>query len=458
MNLWKTKNDINETLSGAAIITDGKLNITNETKFRSLTETLAQNAVFNSDVKLKDSARWIIWEASIALGCPSASIHNYYMARAENLFQNSTVPAINIRGLTFDVAKTIFKTLEKHDAKACIFEIARSEIGYTEQRPAEFASAVLAGAIATGYKGPVFLQGDHFQVNLKKWRTDPKAEVNAVKNLIKEAIEAGFYNIDIDTSTLVDLDQPTVKEQQRNNYETSAELTKYVRGLEPKGITISVGGEIGEVGGKNSTAEELIAYLQGVKENLTNGPSVTGPSKISIQTGTSHGGVPLPDGTIAKVKLDFNCLSELGDIVRKQFHIGGVVQHGASTLPQEAFDNFPKTETLEVHLATGFQNIMFDSKALPQDLKNEVYNWLSTNCASEKKEGQTDEQFYYKTRKKGFGPFKEKWWNLPADTKTAIMGELATTFDMMFTKLNITGSAPRVDEYVKPITPHKRMP
>ena len=34
--------------------------------------------------------------------------------------------------------------------------------------------------------------------------------------LIREEIAAGFYNIDIDTSTIVDLDKPTLAEQQDN--------------------------------------------------------------------------------------------------------------------------------------------------------------------------------------------------------------------------------------------------
>ena len=41
-----------------------------------------------------------------------------------------------------------------------------------------------------------------------------------------------------------------------------------IRDLEPAGITISVGGEIGEVGGKNSTVEELRAFMDGYREVL----------------------------------------------------------------------------------------------------------------------------------------------------------------------------------------------
>ena len=180
-----------------------------------------------------------------------------------------TVPAINIRALTYDTAQAVFRAALAAGVGAVIFEIARSEIDYTRQRPEEYTCAVAAAALKTGYRGPLFLQGDHFQVGAKKYAADPEAEVKAVKDLIWEAIDAGFYNIDIDTSTLVDLKEPTVLEQQRLNYSLAAELTTMIRDLEPAGITISVGGEIGEVGGKNSTVEELRAFMDGYREQLS---------------------------------------------------------------------------------------------------------------------------------------------------------------------------------------------
>ncbi len=73
----------------------------------------------------------------------------------------------------------------------------------------------------------------------------PSGEVAAVKQLALEAITAGFYNIDVDTSTLVDLSRPDLAEQQRLNYETCVDISRYIRELQPKGVTISVGGEIG---------------------------------------------------------------------------------------------------------------------------------------------------------------------------------------------------------------------
>jgi hypothetical protein len=92
----------------------------------------------------------------------------------------------------------------------------------------------------------------------------------------------------------VDLSKPTVREQQYLNYSLAAELTTMIRDLEPVGITISVGGEIGEVGGKNSTVEELNAYMEGFLETWKSRGRTSGDQQDELQTGTTHGGVPLP--------------------------------------------------------------------------------------------------------------------------------------------------------------------
>jgi hypothetical protein len=176
-----------------------------------------------------------------------------------------------------------------------------------------------------------------------------------------------------------------------------------------------------------------------------------GISKISVQTGATHGGVPLPDGTIAKVKIDFDTLKKLSDAARSEYGLSGAVQHGASTLPDEVFDKFPETGTAEIHLATGFQNIIYDSKAFPAELRERIYNYISTELSGERKEGDTEEQFIYKTRKKGIGPFKKEMWGLPPEIRKAIGEELEDKFSFLFNKLNILNTKEVIAEFVKPV-------
>ncbi|MCS7214809.1 MAG: class II fructose-bisphosphate aldolase [Thermodesulfovibrio sp.] len=426
-------------------IKDGKVEVKDKEKVKEAMDSLIYDAVFEEKDELRIKKLMLIKEIAKEMGAIPSSIQGLYEEMGKN-FLGFTVPAINIRGLTYDVARAIFRKAKEKNVGAFIFEIARSEIGYTKQRPLEYSTCILAAAVREGFTGPVFIQGDHFQIVRRYYEKEPDKEINYVKGLIKEAIEAEFYNIDIDTSTLVDLSKETVYEQQRPNFENTALLAEYLRSLEPQGITISIGGEIGEIGGKNSTPEEARAYLDGFKDVYK---GTKGLSKLSVQTGTKHGGVVLPDGSIAQVKIDFETLRVLSDLVRKEYGLSGCVQHGASTLPEEAFDKFPETGTSEIHLATGFQNIIYDSKYLPDDFRKMIYDFLKQQFASEWKEGQTEEQFIYSTRKKGFGPFKKDWWSLPKDIREAIMKELEDRFELLFGKLKIFNTRDIVERTVK---------
>ncbi|MGH2455833.1 MAG: class II fructose-bisphosphate aldolase, partial [Candidatus Limnocylindria bacterium] len=337
----------------------------------------------------------------------------------------------------------------ERDVGAVIFEIAKSEMAYTDQRPAEYTAVILAAAMREGWSGPVFLQGDHFQFNATRWAADPDGEMEGLRDLTREAVSAGFLNIDVDSSTLVDLSQATVAAQQAVNAGNTVDLTLLVRELEPDGVTISVGGEIGEVGKTNSTEEELRAYLDGYFGRL-HGTGIPGISKVSIQTGTSHGGVPLPDGTVASVKIDFDTLRRLSTVARDEYGLAGCVQHGASTLPEQAFGHFPANGAAEIHLATGFQNILYDEGGLPAELRAEMMAWCAANCAGERKDGETDEQFLYKTRKKALGPFKRALWTLPDDARDAIGANLRARMGQLFDRLQVGGTRDLVDRYVSP--------
>src|SRR5437762_1323734 len=332
-------------------------------------DALVRKAVFGTEDE-KAHARWLIWETGQKAGVRPASIHELYMARGRGDVPAFTTPAMNVRILSYDTGRAIFRAAKRLDAGAIICEIARSEIAYTDQRPAE--------------------------------------------------------------------------------YERAAELTQFIREHEPEHVTVSVGAEIGEVGGKNSDVHELRAFMDGYNRTLQRMGTKPGISKISVQTGTSHGGVVLPDGSIAKVQLDLEALKALSQDARSKYGVGGAVRHGASTLPPDAFGHFPKCEAIEIHLATNFQNIVFDHPKLPAELRRDLQEWVKVECKDEWKQGDTEEQFYYKSRKKAIGPFKRRMWDLPADVRDAIAADLEKTFAFLFEQLRVTGTRAVTDRYVAP--------
>lgn len=440
-------------LAGVVLVADDSLKGIDEVALPEKMDGLAYTAVFGTPLA-RDTARWLIWEIAQAVGVYPASIHDLYLAVGRgDVPHNFTVPAMNIRALNYTSSRAVFRAANRHDVGAMLFEIARSEIGYTDQRPAEYTACVLAAALREGYRGPVFIQGDHFQISAGRYQNDPEAEVQAVRDLMAEAVAAGFYNIDIDTSTLVDLHYPTLDEQQKLNYTLCAELTAHARSLEPDGITISLGGEIGEVGHKNSTVEELHAFMQGYQRMLD---GATGIAKISVQTGTSHGGVVLPDGTLADVKVDFATLRELSRAAREIYGLGGAVQHGASTLPADAFGKFPQVGAVEIHLATNFQNMVYDH--LPQELVDAAYAYLRANHQGEWKTGKTEEQVLYGARKRAIGPFKQAWWDLPVAKQAEIGQALEEQFAFLFTRLNVYGTRAFATKITPRVVVHQKRP
>jgi fructose-bisphosphate aldolase class II len=437
-------------LVGNSLSVEGhKVKVTDPNKLRVNIEKLVEVSALESGPR-QGWARYLVRAAALELGIVPASINELYMARGRGDAPSTwATPAFNLRVLSFHAARAMFRSAKKMDAAAFIFEIARSEMGYTAQRPTEYSTNILAAAIAEDWKGPVFIQGDHFQVSAKKYAADAQAEVNAVKDLIREAVAAGLLNIDIDTSTLVDIDKPTIPEQQKLNVDLSATFGAFIREVEPQGATISIGGEIGEVGGHNSTEEELRAFMDGYNAEMKKlAPGKTGLSKISIQTGTSHGGVVLPDGSIAKVNIDFDTLRNLSRVARKDYGLGGTVQHGASTLPEDAFGKFVENEAIEVHLATNFMNMFYDRA--PENLRKEMYAWLDKNNASDRKPDMTDEQFYYKTRKNAIAPFKAQMYALPKEVKDKLASAWEGQFDKLFKLLGMRGTRKFVEKLVKP--------
>ena len=446
--VYQTVKELTDALKPFATIMTDRVTVSKELSAEAI-DALAHSAVFGPDPEVKGTARWIIHSVANSSGTRFASIHDLYMAMGRGDAGGFTVPAINVRAMSYDTGRAVMRAARKLNAGAFILEIARSEIGYTEQRPHEYAAVMLAAALREGFRGFLFLQGDHVQTNAKKYNSpEREKELDTLRALIREEIAAGFYNIDIDTSTLVDLEKPTLEEQQRVNCELAADFTEFIRKHEPSGVTVSVGGEIGEVGGKNSDVHELHAFMTGYTTALTRrGAGLTGISKISVQTGTAHGGFIDAGGKLlTDVKIDLDTLRELSRVAREDYGLGGAVQHGASTLPPDAFDAFPRVGACEIHLATNFQNMVYDQ--MPAALREEMYAWTRQNATEERKPKDTEEQFIYKARKKAIGPFKKQLWNLPAADRERIGRSLEEQFTFLMTKLMVRDTMAAVNRFV----------
>jgi fructose/tagatose bisphosphate aldolase len=450
--MFQSVKALTDAVKPAATVLSDRLSVTNPDAITGeLIDKLAWTASFGADPELRGTARWTVRWLAASAGIRPASIHDLYMAMGRGEAGGFTVPAINVRAMAYDTGRAVIRAAKKLNAGAFILEIARSEIGYTEQRPHEYAAIMLAAALREGFRGPLFIQGDHVQTNAKKYNSpDRDKELDTLRALIKEEMAAGFYNIDIDTSTLVDLAKATLDEQQEVNVSLAADFAVFIRKHEPTGVTVSIGGEIGEVGGKNSDVHELRTYMNGFNARLAErGAALVGLSKISVQTGTAHGGFVNADGTVrTDVKIDLQTLEELSRIAREEYGLAGAVQHGASTLPPDAFDAFPRVGACEIHLATDFQNMVYEHPRFPADLKNEMYAWIRENATEERKPKDTEEQFIYKARKKALGPFKNRMWSIAEAERRTIGEALEERFAFLMKQLKIDGTAGVVAKFV----------
>jgi len=180
--------EMTDAVKPAATVLSDRVSVTDAAAVTGdLVDRLVWTSVFGQDADLRGTARWIVRSLAAAAGIRPTSIHDLYMAMGRNEAGGFTVPAINVRAMAYDTARAVVRAAKKLNAGAFIFEIARSEIGYTEQRPHEYAAVVLGAALREGFSGPLFIQGDHVQTNAKKYNSpDRDKELDGLRALIKE--------------------------------------------------------------------------------------------------------------------------------------------------------------------------------------------------------------------------------------------------------------------------------
>ncbi|MCS7062295.1 MAG: class II fructose-bisphosphate aldolase, partial [Anaerolineae bacterium] len=289
-----------------------------------------------------------------------------------------------------------------------------------------------------------------FQLLADRYKKDTDAELGALRRLIDACLQAGFYNFDLDTSTIVDWTKSTPDEQQRHNCELSALLTDYIRVRQPYNVVVAVGGEIGSGGRRNSDIHELRAYLNGVSQMMRHKP---GLCKVAVMAGTTRGGIVAPNGALLAPEVDFRLLRELSEVARKEYGLGGVSQHGTSTAPDEMFVEFARSGAVEVKLATQLQNTVLDS--LPESLREEMRTWILKTLDNERKPGLSEAQFLHRARRRAIGPFKEQMWRLSEADRGHIRALLEHRFVDLFTWLGVTDTRTMVSTFVSQPQIHK---
>ena len=317
--------------------------------------------------------------------------------------------------------------------------------------PTEYVAVLIGAALREGYTLPLFIQGDHCQVNAKKYAGDPEGEVGEVKKLIAEEVAAGFYNIDVDTSTLVDLSRPTPRGAAARQLRARAEITAFIREQEPEGVTVSVGGGDRRGGPQEQHgggAARLHARLHAPRWTgcgVTRGAEqdLGADRHLARRRGAARrhhrGGQARPRGAGGAFQ---------GGAPDVRHGGGGAArrQHAARATPSATF---PRIETCEIHLATNFQNIVFDHPKLPAELRKRDVRLAGRE--RRRASARTATPRSSSTTRRGRRPSGRsrtsagRW---PQDVRDAIAADLERTFRFLFEQLNVNGTETLIDRFI----------
>jgi fructose/tagatose bisphosphate aldolase len=270
-------------------------------------------------------------------------------------FPNSIVPLVN--------SKALLQAAKKHDAMimACnircrlpvegivlasmashspvIYEIAKSELNYTEFSPSSFVDFIVQENERLGNtQVPFAIHGDHITVKKPE-------EVDGVRDLIGKELEAGFTSFAIDASHM----------ENEYNLAATSELAKPIVAA---GLGLEV--ELGEIGAKSGSAE---GFTQPAEAEWFIGElSQKGihPDLLAINNGSIHGTY---FGS-AHEGIQLELTSEIWKAI--QSWSVDIAQHGITGTSLEKISSFIKYGIRKGNVGTLWQNISF-GLAMNQD-------------------------------------------------------------------------------------------
>ncbi|MBU0761434.1 MAG: class II fructose-bisphosphate aldolase [Candidatus Altiarchaeota archaeon] len=348
------------------------------------------------------------------------------------------VMATNIR-ITHS-ARGIMLAAKELDA-AVMFEIAKSEIGYTDQPPKEFVRNIEQIAQEVEFNQPYVIHGDHIGI-----KENTSEAVGAGEKLIKDMLDAGFTSFAIDASHNFDVGAPTVRQQLRDNIEITCKLAKLIP--EQAGLEV----EVGEVGKKDpktgekalTTVEEAKTYIQAIKDAGFN------PNLIATNNGTAHGNTYDVNGNLVEqVGIDIERTKAIADAIAPFGTY--VAQHGITGTPLNMMHLLIGAGVLKGNVGTNWQNVALDS--MPHDLVSRMEDWTLKSPHAEKmkakKPGISRNELVGKNIKNAIKVFKPEIDALSGDDRAKVDEATKNSALAFFKAFKAEGTASAVREYIE---------
>lgn len=307
------------------------------------------------------------------------------------------VMAANIR-ITHS-ARGIMMAAKEMNA-AVLFEIARSEVGYTGQPPQMFMDSIIKCAADTGFDQPYAVHGDHITI-----KENTQEAIESAQDLIDAEIAAGFTSYAIDASHNFDADAETTEEQLADNIEITTKLA----GLIPEDAGLEV--EVGEVGRADpetgekmiTTVDETVTFINALHE------AGIKPDLLAINNGSIHGNIFDKDGNIVEqVGIDIERTKAIVDAIRP---LGvKLAQHGITGTPLRLMHLLIGAGIAKGNVGTQWQNVVVAN--MDPELLKKMEEWtLESEYAKKmkaKKPEISEKELIAKNIKRSIKVFKDE--------------------------------------------------
>ncbi|MFH1722456.1 MAG: class II fructose-bisphosphate aldolase [Candidatus Altiarchaeota archaeon] len=346
---------------------------------------------------------------------------------------NCIVMAANIRMLP-SIEGIMQAATEKR--ATLLFEIAKSEIGYTGLAPAEYYESITRKASELGFDIPYAIHADHITV-----KSPGEADVQSAEDLIKAELSAGFTSFAIDASHIYDTEGESVAERLAGNIDVTTKLAKLI----PKEFSLEV--EVGEIGKKDpktgkqelTTVEEAVTFIEALQANGIE------PDLIATHNGSTHGNIYDAEGNvIEQVGIDEQRTRDIAKAIK---HLGvQIAQHGITGTPLNLMHRLIDAGIAKGNVATNWQNIAIDS--FPKDLNEKMKSWTMASeqvaAMRQKKPNMSDGEILGKNIKHAIKVHKDLIAQLTPDQQAKVTKATKESAMAFFEAFNAVGSADAV--------------
>ncbi len=421
--LLQSAQDLKGLLFDTLVVQDNCVNIIDAHRLRTeRIDHLIYNAVFHESERLRYFLYWLIRRAAAGLSIYPSSIHGLYAAAARGQVRRFTAPAVCIRAMPYDAARACFRAAKETGCGAVLLDLSRNLAEGPALSPAEYTSCMVAGAIREGYEGPVFLQANYLHERRVADETGHGHELDRLQDLAEEALNAGMFNLELDTADLEDLSLPELAEQERASYEDTARLAGFVRTTEPAGVDTNLSVKMNSHGDVVHLAQRFRAFMEGFATELTDRAGhVAGIGKLSLPVRSTD---------------DLRMVHDLAEVARREYAVATGVNFDGTPFIEDLLEKLPQFPIVEAHFGNRYEDFILHHTAFPSQLRDAIDGWIDQTYGEMRGREQDHANFHLQMRAPALESFKRQLWDLPPENKDSIMKDLQDTLIADFKRLS----------------------